>query len=149
MKCCCWVEEPNIWLQRWTETFRFGGAWKNVSLLSQMKNFCKLICESFIAELKIYYWKSIFCEKLATFMKHLLRLKRITSGYLFPDLLNWRLNISETKALVENGGLSRHVCFFYVLSLILVEKRKILLLGLHALFCLGWNETKVSITILK
>lgn len=120
--------------------------WRNMEgcfpLSWNKDSFCKLICQSFIAEFKIYCWKNIFCEKLATFMRHLLRLRRITSGYLFPDLLNGRLNTSEIEALME----CRHIWFFSnVLSLILVEKGKILLLGLHAIFFLGWNETKVSI----
>lgn len=91
--------------------------WRNMEgcfpLSWNKDSFCKLICQSFIAEFKIYCWKNIFCEKLATFMRHLLRLRRITSGYLFPDLLNRRLNISEIKGLME----CRHICFFLMFFL--------------------------------
>lgn len=134
-----------------TKTFRSGGIWKDVSLLLQMKGgFLQINMSILHSWIQIYCWEHIFCEKIASFMKHLLKLKRITSGHLFSDLLNRRLNISENKAFIENGEQSRHVFFFsYVLSLILMKKRKILLLGLHAIFCLGWNETKVSITTLK
>lgn len=64
------------------------------------------------------------CEKQSTFMKYFSRFKSITTGYLFPDLLNCNLNISVYKDLIENGGQTVNKSGFFLMVSNFGRKKK-------------------------